>query len=68
MEGNSKAVAITLFWVFLERRREGVKTQSAVLFKVGTAGLEASALAAEHKRIPNGEMGGRRMSKTIYWR
>ena len=45
-----------------------MKTQSAVLFKVGTAGLEASALAAEHKRIPSGEMGGRRMSKTIYWR
>lgn len=39
-----------------------------VLFLVDTAGLEVSALAAEDERIPNGEEGGRRKSKTLYWR
>lgn len=35
---------------------------------VDTPGLKGYTLAAKGKRMPYGEEGGRRMSKTLYWR
>lgn len=54
-----------LAYVFLKRRSESIE---CVLLLVDTLGLKGSALAAKGKRMPYGEEGGRRMSKTLYWR
>lgn len=45
-----------------------MKAKSMVLLLVDAPGLKGSGLAATGKRMPYREKGGRRMSKTLYWR